>query len=118
MKNYINSNFLQIKNEGTSRPIVKLISGALSVTNSSVIYHQSSLIRGYLSSIKFEDSLISALSLVENSIEIVSSTFEFTNMEVENVNASPLHDFIFISFDSIAKIADVNYHDSTTILFN
>lgn len=118
MKAHINTNFEQLKNEGSSATIIKLISGSLSITNSSVIYHQSSLIRGYLSNIKIVDSLISALTLVENSVEIVSSTFEFINMEVENVVGPSDFDLILISFDSIVKITNVNYHDSSIILFN
>jgi hypothetical protein len=119
LKEYVGSQADELIGRGSSRAIFELLSASLEFINGNKIYSQDALISAYLSNIKLEDSTISNLSVSENTVTIVSSTFEFNNMQVNNVTAvSQDFNFILIGFESTMEMHNIYYRDSNMILFN
>jgi predicted outer membrane repeat protein len=118
LKAYINANEEVLRNEGSSKALFQLISGSIKFINSTHVYDQDTLINAFVSSVVFQDSTISDLNLTYNSIAIVSSTLEFSNMIVVKISNPDKHGFIDISSDSYVTMQNVMYTDSDSVLFN
>jgi predicted outer membrane repeat protein len=118
LKNYINSNFDALKNEKSSLALIQSISGSVKFTNSTYVHDQDAIVHAFVSKITFESSVISSISMNDNTIEIVSSTLEFTEMNIHNISNPGNHEFIDISSESSMQMSNVLYKDSDSILFS
>lgn len=79
---------------------------------------QDGIINAYISSVTFDNSTISDLVLNRNSIEIVASTLELTDMNVKNISNPGNYEFIVTSLGSTLNIRNVHYSFSDSIFFN
>lgn len=118
MKNYIVSNAIALGNENDSKVLIQLIFGSAKFINLTHIHDQDSVVDSFISSIAFDRSAISSLNLTKNSIRIISSTFEFTEMKVNKISNPLKYQFIDISSETQANISNVEYKDSDSTLFN
>ena len=71
----------------------------------------------FISTIEIEDSIIHDITLLENSIEAISSTLKFKNLEIYDIDNQAQKDFILITFDSTFSAENVKYKNSNSILF-
>jgi hypothetical protein len=64
------------------------------------------------------DSEISDLLLTGDSITIISSSLDFSDVTVSKINSTGDYDFMLVSFESSLNIQNIHYSNSNTILFN
>jgi hypothetical protein len=117
LKQHVSKNSVSLSQEEPSGDLVQLILASLTVTNSSLIHTQDSLVNTFLSTLVVEDSSITAISITNYSFEIVSSTFVFSRMSLSNITTTH-GEFILVSLDSNFTIQDIKYESSNSILFN
>ena len=96
---------------------IQLISALIIFQNNTHIYNQSSIVNSFLSTVTFENSKMSNISLSEIGIEIVSSTLIMENLEITQVNNPLETDFIVALLESDLTLRDITYSDSNSILF-
>jgi hypothetical protein len=118
LKEYINENIETLQNEAPSKALIQLISGTVKFMNSVHVYDQPALIKAFTSSVIFEDSLISSINMIDTWIEVVTSNFEFSKMEIRNISNPEKYEFISVSSDSLISLSNVEYYDSNSVLFN
>jgi hypothetical protein len=118
LKDFITTNNAILTREEPSSNLIQSIFASIKFSNSTQIYNSPSIIKAFLSTVTFEDSSISSIEVVDSSIEIVSSEFNFSNMTVSGVTNQNDHYFIVVSLESQFMIKNTVFKDSTTMLFS
>jgi hypothetical protein len=118
LKAYIKENFEVLRDEISSISLIQLISGSIMFANSSHIHNQDVIVNAFVSTVIFQQSTISSVVMTDNCIEIVTSTFEFSDVNVTAVSNPGGYQFIDVSSESTTSINNVNYSNSNSILFN
>jgi len=101
-----------------SQPAIQIIFGSLLISDSSTISDQLVFLNSFSSQVIISDSLIKDISWSGTSIEVSSSTLTLNNVDIFNITNTNEEEFIFITFDSILNGMNVNFENSTSILFN
>ena len=118
LRQYIVSNSEALTVAGQSRMLFQLIQVSLKITNSTRIYAQDSLINAFVSTVTFEDSELYNMNLQDTSIQVTSTTLNFTNMNVHDVLDPNNVDLIVLGLDSEFTISNVMYSNSDSVLFD
>jgi len=98
--------------------LIQLISASIKIQNSSHIHSQGALIDAFISTVTFDNSTVSDLTLRNSNMKIVGSTLELTNMTIANISNPDKVDFIVTSLGSSLLFTNVLYTDSNSVLFN
>jgi predicted outer membrane repeat protein len=107
-----------LTNEASSTSLLQLISGAAKFINSTHIHNEDALVSAFVSTVSFSGSTISSINLVGSALEIISSTLEFTEMNVSNITTSNESTFIEVSLESSVSINHTLYSNANSKMFN
>ena len=104
--------------QGETPMLFQLVQASLTITNGSKIHSQDRLVNSFQSTLIFEDSFLYDMAISDTSIQTTQSTLEFNRMTVYNITNSNKKQFILANLDSDFRINDVQYSDSSSILFS
>jgi hypothetical protein len=118
LKDYINENIEILRDEISSTSLIQLISGSIKFANSSHIHDQDVIVNAFVSTVIFQHSTIYSVVMTDNCIEIVTSAFEFSDMNVTTVSNPGGYQFINVSSESSVSMNNIYYSNSNSILLN
>ena len=118
LKNYITDNQVSIRELLPIESLIQLISASIKIQNSSHIHSQGALIDAFISTVTFNNSIVSDLALKDSNMKIVGSTLELKDMTITNISNPDNVDFIVTSLGSTLLFTNVLYTHSNSVLFN
>ena len=115
MKDYLNNQaYINLE---VSHQFIMIAFGVLEIKNSSYIHDQPALIESFTSILTIRDSEISNVEMITINIKVITSIFNFQNMNINNIRDPLNKNFIFIEFQCTLKAENIVFSDSNSVLF-
>ena len=111
-KQYLSDN-LSLLGTTVLKHSIQWISGYLKVSNNTYITNQPYFITSYSSKISIENSTIYEINSDGNILTLIDTEVTISKIEAYDLHTSNLANFIWLTFDSVASINNINYANST-----